>query len=292
MIKSMTGYGKAEMAAGNGRNVVEVRSVNHRYGEISVKLPRALLSMEHAVRKCVAESVKRGKVEVFVQREGVVDTAALPKMNLTLARAYHEAFTSLKEALGLEDRVSLGLIATQKDVVVAGEGEAQGESALDDVLAVVRKAVDSLDAMRLREGALLMEDVRSRRETLATLLAAIRNRAPVAVAESAIRLRERVAQLSADAGVDEGRLAQEIAIMADRCDITEELVRFESHLQQLDETLLADEPVGRKLDFLMQELNREANTMGSKANDAEITACVVELKAELEKVREQVQNIE
>ena len=292
MIRSMTGYGKAETVSGNGRIAVEVRSVNHRYGEISVKLPRALIAMEHAVRKCVAERVKRGKVEVFVQREEKVESSSLPAVNLPLARAYHEAFTSLKEALGLDDRISLSLIAAQKDVLIAGEGATPAESVLDDVLAVVRKAVDSLDAMRLREGALLMDDVRSRREILASLLATIRKRAPAAVAESASRLKERVAQLAGESGVDEARLAQEIAIMADRCDITEELVRFESHLQQLDETLLADEPVGRKLDFLMQELNREANTMGSKANDAELTACVVEIKAELEKVREQVQNIE
>lgn len=291
MIKSMTGYGKAETAAGNGRIIVEARSVNHRYGEISVKLPRPFIAMEHSVRKCVAEKVKRGKVEVFVQREGDVDAASLPTVNLPLARAYRDAFASLKEALGLDDRISLGLIVAQKDVLVAGEAESPGESALDDVLTTVRRAVDSLDAMRLREGALLMADVRNRRETLATLLGAVRSRAPVAVAESASRLKERVAQL-AESVVDEARLAQEIAVMADRCDITEELVRFESHLLQLDETLLADEPVGRKLDFLMQELNREANTMGSKANDAEITAVVVELKAELEKVREQVQNIE
>ncbi len=292
MIKSMTGYGKAETAADNGRIIVEVRSVNHRYGEISVKLPRALRAMEHAVRKCVAERVKRGKVEVFVQREGLVDTATLPTVNFPLARAYHEAFVSLRDVLGLDERISLGLIAAQKDVLVAGEGEVPAESMLEDVLAVVRKAVDSLDAMRLREGALLIEDMRGRRETLATLLEAIRRRAPVVVAESASRLKERVAQLVGESGVDETRLTQEIAIMADRCDITEELVRFESHLQQLDETLLAGEPVGRKLDFLMQELNREANTMGSKANDGEITASVVEIKAELEKVREQVQNIE
>ncbi len=291
MIKSMTGYGKAETTADTGRIIVEVRSVNHRYGEISVKLPRAFMAMEQSVRKCVAEKVKRGKAEVFVQREAGVDAASLPTVNLSLARAYRDAFLSLKEALGLDDRISLGLIAAQKDVLITGEADSPEESVLDDVLAAVRKAVDSLDAMRLREGALLMADVRGRRETLATLLGEIRSRAPVVVAESASRLKERVAQL-AESVVDEARLVQEIAIMADRCDITEELVRFESHLQQLDETLLADEPVGRKLDFLMQELNREANTMGSKANDAEITALVVELKAELEKVREQVQNIE
>ena len=162
----------------------------------------------------------------------------------------------------------------------------------EELLAAAGDAVDNLDAMRLREGAALMEDLASRRESLSTLIARVAERAPLVVADAAKRLTERVALLAGESGVDEGRMAQEIAFMADRCDITEELVRFDSHLRQFDETLLMDEPVGRKLDFLLQELNREVNTIGSKANDPEITSCVVQLKAELEKIREQIQNIE
>ena len=156
----------------------------------------------------------------------------------------------------------------------------------------MRDAVDNLDAMRLREGRALLEDLQARRASLSGLITRITARAPAAIAENAARLKARVTQLTAESGVDEGRLLQEIAFMADRCDITEELVRFSSHLQQVDETLELTEPVGRKLDFLIQELNREVNTIGSKANDAEITSCIVELKSELEKIREQVQNIE
>jgi uncharacterized protein (TIGR00255 family) len=293
MIKSMTGYGKAEAALDTGRIIVEVKSVNHRYGEVFVKIPRSLMSYENEVRKCVAGRLKRGKIEVFVQQEGSAAAGSLPVLNLELAKAYHEVFLKMREALGLHEQVTLALIAAQKDVLGTGEREEEGTDDPQQVLlAAVTAAVDSIDAMRLREGAALMEDLAARRATLADLIARVSLRSPQVVAETAQRLKERVAQLAGETGVDETRIAQEIAFLADRCDITEELVRFDSHLGQFDETLLLDEPVGRKLDFLLQELNREVNTIGSKANDAEITALVVQLKAELEKIREQVQNIE
>jgi uncharacterized protein (TIGR00255 family) len=292
MIKSMTGYGKAEAVAKAGRIIVEIRSVNHRYGEIYIKLPRVLMPFENEVRKCVAGRLKRGKIEVFVQQEEVSGGSALPVLNLHLARAYHELFTRMKESLGLHEPVTLALLSSQKDVLGLGESEAAVESLQEELFAAVRGAVDNLDAMRWREGVALMEDLKERRETLSTLIDRVAERAPQVVVETAKKLKERVAQLAGDISVDEGRIAQEIAFMADRCDITEELVRFGSHLRQFDETLLMDEPVGRKLDFLLQELNREVNTVGSKANDAEITSCVVQLKAELEKIREQIQNIE
>jgi len=293
MIKSMTGYGKAEAATEAGRLIVEIRSVNHRYGEIYVKIPRALMPFENEVRKCVAGQLKRGKIEVFVQQEGVAGAISHPVLNLQLARAYHEMFMRMKEALGLHEPVTLSLIAAQKDVLsLGGEDEGAAETLQKELLAAVGGAVDNLDAMRLREGAALMEDLVSRRESLSTLIARVAEHAPQVVVDSAKRLKERVEQLAGDSGVDEGRIAQEIAFMSDRCDITEELVRFGSHLRQFDETILMDEPVGRKLDFLLQELNREVNTIGSKANDSDITSCVVQLKAELEKIREQVQNIE
>ncbi|ACM20496.1 stationary phase survival protein, YicC family, YicC_N and DUF1732 domain-containing [Geotalea daltonii FRC-32] len=292
MIKSMTGYGKAEADSQTGKLTVEIRSVNHRYGEIFVKLPRLYMPFENEVKKAVGQKLKRGKIEVFIQREETAAGGAMPVVNLELAKGYYQAFSSIRDAIGLKEEVPLSLITGQRDVIGAGEIAAVPESVPTELLAAVESAANNLDAMRSREGEALLDDLQKRRAFLSVLIARIAGRAPQVVADYAVRLKERVAQLSGDSTVTEERLAQEIAIMADRCDITEELVRFNSHLQQFDETIVLTEPVGRKLDFLLQEINREVNTIGSKANDGEIAACVVELKAELEKIREQVQNVE
>lgn len=292
MIKSMTGYGKAVTETEQGRTIVELRAVNHRYGEISVKLPRNLIAFETDVRKLVGNRLKRGKIDVFVQREEHGAVTAQPQVNLPLARAYRDAFGQLRSELGLPDQVTLQLILAQRDVLVAGEVGEDEELLREEVLRTVGAALDALETMRAREGEALLVDLVARRATLARLIERVAERAPAVVSEYADRLRERLAQLLGGSGVDETRFVQEVAIMADRSDVTEELVRFRSHLVQLDDTLALAEPIGRKLDFLMQELNREVNTIGSKANDAEMAALVVELKAELEKIREQVQNIE
>lgn len=292
MIKSMTGYGKAVTETEQGRTIVELRAVNHRYGEISVKLPRNLIAFETDVRKLVGNRLKRGKIDVFVQREEHGAVTAQPQVNLPLARAYRDAFGQLRSELGLPDQVTLQLILAQRDVLVAGEVGEDEELLREEVLRTIGAALDALETMRAREGEALLVDLVARRATLARLIERVAERAPAVVSEYADRLRERLAQLLGGSGVDETRFVQEVAIMADRSDVTEELVRFRSHLVQLDDTLALAEPIGRKLDFLMQELNREVNTIGSKANDAEMAALVVELKAELEKIREQVQNIE
>lgn len=291
MIKSMTGYGKGEASYGGGAITVEIRSVNHRYGEIYVKLPRNLIIFENDVRKLVAERLKRGKIEVFLQHEAGVDGSPLT-VNLPLARAYHDAFTTLKKTLGLSGEVTLSMIAGQKEVLVADESHAIDESLRESLLAAVRNAVENLETMRLKEGEALLDDLRKRKQALSLLAGKVKQRAPLVVSEYGERLKERVAQITNGSIVNEDRLVQELAIMADRCDITEELVRFESHLVQFHDTIALSEPVGRKLDFLLQEMSREVNTMGSKANDAEIARNVVELKTEIEKIREQVQNIE
>lgn len=292
MIRSMTGYGKAEAPLPAGRLVAEIRSVNHRYGDISIKIPRALMEFENDVRKAVAVWLKRGKIEVFLQIAGGTEAGGLPVLNLPLARAYHGIFVRMKEELEIEDPITLALLAAQKDVLAGGGNEDFDESLHQELLSLVESALEKTDAMRRREGAILLEDLKARRGSLSMLIGKIAERAPEVMAETGKKLKERVSLLIGDCGVDEARLAQEIAFMADRGDITEELVRFNSHLCQFDETLLLDEPVGRKLDFLVQELNREVNTIGSKANDVGITTIVVQLKAELEKIREQVQNIE
>jgi uncharacterized protein (TIGR00255 family) len=292
MIKSMTGYGKGEAAYVGGRIIVEVRCVNHRYGEVTVKLPRALMQFENEIKKRAAELLNRGKIDIFIQVEGGI-TLGMPSANLPLARGYYKAFSSIREALGLGEDISLALIASQRDVIsVAAETEGPLEVIPAELTAALEDALRRVDEMRLFEGESLMNDFVKRRETLRQLIAQVSARAPSVVSEYAARLKERIVQLCSESNVPEERLALEVAVLADKCDITEELVRLESHLRQFDETLERSEPVGRKLDFLLQEINREVNTIGSKANDAQIAASVVELKAELEKIREQVQNIE
>ncbi len=287
----MTGYGKAEASDDQGKITVEMRTVNHRYGEISVKLPRALICLENEVRKVVSGRLKRGKIDVFIQLESVA-TSRPPVVNTSLARDYFAAFTALNNELGILEPIPLHLIISQKDVLAVAENDLEAEGMREGLLAVVESAVEALETMRLREGRELHEDLRMRRETLSRIIEEISRRAAHVPVEYAEKLAQRLAQLEMKNMPDEARIAQEVVLMADRCDITEELVRFASHLVQFDAALASSEPVGRKLDFLMQELGREVNTIGSKANDSDIATCVVELKAELEKIREQIQNIE
>jgi uncharacterized protein (TIGR00255 family) len=214
-------------------------------------------------------------------------------IDMALARCYHAAFTDMKQQLGIDGPVSLELIASQKELILREEQVEMDDSLMQqELLPLVKLAVEQMDAMRQREGAALQADLQQRQEELRTLIDKIAQRAPQVVADYAERLRQRISQLATDCTVEDGRLLQEIAIMADRCDVTEELVRLKSHLEQFAETMQLHEPVGRKLDFLLQEINREVNTIGSKANDVQIATMVVALKAELEKIREQVQNIE
>jgi uncharacterized protein (TIGR00255 family) len=292
MLKSMTGYGKGEGSSEVGRVTAEIRSVNHRYAEVGVKLPRGFLAHEQEVRRLVQERLRRGKVDVLIQFEQSNSATVEPAINLPLARGYLEALTRLRHEFALSGEVTLEFLASQRDVLVSAESQLDVAAVRAPLTAAVGAALDQLETMRQQEGKALDADLCQRRQTLAALLDRIRQRAPQMVIDGASRLKERLTQLLADVAIDPTRLAQEVALLADRSDITEELVRFDSHLGQLDLILAADESVGRKLDFLLQEMNREVNTIGSKANDLTITSVVVELKGELEKIREQVQNIE
>ncbi len=294
MTRSMTGYGKAEVTGVGGKFTVEIRSVNHRYGEVSVKLPRQLLSLEGDIRRRMSERFKRGKIDVFIQFEPAAGSVTPPVANIPLALAYNEAFGQIRQALGVYDHVPFDLILAQKDVltVAAQEATVDLEEQSADLHAALNAASDSMEAMRLKEGEQLAREIIGRASLVSEMVESVAQRAPVAVAANGERLRERISRLLGETPVDEMRLAQEVAILADRMEITEELVRLRSHFKQFHSTMGMNEPVGRKLDFLLQEMNREVNTIGSKANDAEIAAIVVELKSELEKVREQIQNIE
>lgn len=292
MIKSMTGYGKGQAAAEGVALTVEIRSVNHRYSDISVKVPRALLALEGEVKKKVGERLRRGKIDVFVNQEPGAAVGSVPTLNPAMADAYMTLFEEMRERFGLQGEVPLSLLVSQRDVIVQREEEV-GEGALRPCLdAALAKALEAAEKMRLAEGEALRSDMEARLVAIEEILGLVEGRAPQVPLEWQGRLQERLSRLGGDIALDPQRVAQEIAVFADRCDITEEIVRFRSHLQQFRALLEAAEPVGRQMDFLVQEINRETNTMGSKSNDADLTRLVVSLKSEVEKVREQVQNIE
>lgn len=292
MIRSMTGYGKGEAGCPRGNFVVEVRCVNHRYAELAVKLPRMFLAGELELRKAAGARIRRGKADIFVQWDPQAASVQAPPINVAVAKGYCHAFQELAHELRLSPEIPLSLIIAQRNVLQETAAVEDEQDLLPELLRALAAALDGLDGMRLREGEALAADLRERRMVLEQLAGEVRDRAPQVIDEYRERLRQRLERLLEGVELDPQRLAQEVAVMADRCDITEELVRLQSHFAQFDEIVQLDEPVGRKLDFLMQEFNREVNTIGSKANDAAITALVVKMKAELEKMREQVQNVE
>jgi uncharacterized protein (TIGR00255 family) len=292
MIKSMTGYGKGEAVSQQGNFSVEIRSVNHRYGEVSVRMPRVLFSQENDIKRLASTVLKRGKIDVTVQWEEASGVDSIPQLNSELAAGYCETFRKLSGELGLSGEVPLALILSQKGVLRDSATTIDEAELLPQLTEAVRSAVCAIDGMRTREGEALAADLQERRRQVAEWVEQIRVRTPLMVTEYQQKLSARLEQLLGDVELDPARLAQEVALLADRCDITEELVRLGSHFAQFDEAFRLKEPVGRKLDFLMQEMNREINTIGSKANDAGIASLVIQVKAEMEKMREQVQNVE
>jgi len=292
MIKSMTGYGKGEAASPQGTFTAEIRSVNHRYGEVSVRMPRQFLALENEIKREVSAVLKRGKIDVSVQWEEASGADAVPQLNRELAKGYYDAFSRLNSELGLSQDVPLALILSQKGVMRDAAVAVEESELLPQLRQAVSGAVAAIEGMRYKEGEALASDLLARREQIARWVEQISQRTPQMVQEYQQKLAVRLEQLLGSTELDPARLAQEVALLADRCDITEELVRLASHFRQFDETLKLKEAVGRKLDFLMQEMNREVNTIGSKANDAAIATLVIQIKAEMEKMREQVQNVE
>lgn len=292
MLKSMTGYGKGETCSENFSVTVEIRTVNHRFSDISIKAPRYLMSLENDIRKKISTVVNRGKIDVFFQIEQDGEAGSAPKINHPVAASYMRLFREMSERYELSSDIPLELLASQKDVIEIRELSIENSELPELTLAALAKALEALQKMRLCEGEAMLKDIEPRLKSLDTLLTDIGRRAPFVVDEWQAKLKERLSRLPDDVTVDPQRIAQEIAVFADRCDISEEQARFASHLEQCEALLQLEEPVGRKIDFIIQELNREANTMGSKSNDAELTRVVVDIKAELEKIREQIQNIE
>ncbi|MHB8123675.1 MAG: YicC/YloC family endoribonuclease [Desulfuromonadaceae bacterium] len=292
MLKSMTGYGKGEATAPNGNFLVEIRAVNHRYGEISVRLPRSFYAFENEVKRLAASVLKRGKIDISVQWDEAAAANNAPQLDLAVARGYYDAYTRLVKELNVPQDPPISYIMSQKGVMKELSAAVDETELQPQLLAAVKVAVEALDVMRTREGEALAQDLQERRRQIAEWSNLVGERTPQVVLEYRQKLKARLEQLLEGAEIDESRLAQEVALLADRSDITEELVRLSSHFNQFDEALRSSEPVGRKLDFLMQEMNREVNTIGSKSNDAGITNLVIQIKAEMEKMREQVQNVE
>ena len=248
--------------------------------------------LENAVKRLVSAVLKRGKIDVTVQWEETTGAESVPQLDMAVARGYYEAFTRLAKELNAPQDVPVAFIMGQKGVMKDMAGTVDETELQSHLTGAVQSAVSAIDAMRTREGEALAVDLLARRRLIAGWVEQIAERSPQVVTEYRQKLKLRLDQLLNGVELDETRLVQELALMADRCDITEELVRLASHFSQFDEALHLAESVGRKLDFLMQEMNREVNTIGSKSNDAAITSLVVQIKAEMEKMREQVQNVE
>ncbi len=294
MVKSMTGYGRARETLNNRDITVEVRSVNNRYLDTTVKLPRAYIFTEDAIKQRVQKAVSRGKVDVFVSIDATAADETVVTVNEPLAKAYLEALRKIS-VLGvntLKGSYSAADVARFPDVLSVTKAEEDLESAQADICAVADKALAAYNAMRSTEGEKLAADIASRLDTIETLTGKVEERSPETVKEYREKLTARMQEVLQSTTIEESRILTEAAIYADKVAVDEETVRLRSHVSQLRGMLVSDEPMGRKMDFLIQEVNRESNTVGSKCNDVEIARVVVELKAEVEKIREQVQNIE
>jgi len=292
MLRSMTGFGASDLATAAGRYTVEARSLNHRFLEIIVRLPRELAPLEDRIRALVQGRVLRGRVEVAIMRENYGKRLRTVRIDLDLAKAFASALNELKQALELPGSPDLAMLSALPDLIRIEEQKEDLEAAWTAIAEAVEVALSRLVAMREREGARLTSDLGQRVRRLAERADEIERRAPLVVQEHAARLTRRIEELIGMPPVDEGRLAAEVAIFADRSDIAEETTRFRSHLAQMQQMLIGSGAAGRTLEFLVQELGREANTIGSKANDVEISRAVIAVKGELESLREQIQNLE
>ncbi|MBA2252566.1 MAG: YicC family protein [Nitrospirales bacterium] len=292
MIISMTGYGRSEEAWSGGTVTAELRSVNHRFCEIVVRLPKAVSSLEEELKRMIQQRCARGRIELTVSLSGGKEAGKQLTLDQALARQYHSLLRDLKKQLRLSGSIDVAMLAGYRDLISVSDRPVDEKRLLETAKRVTTEALSMLDQMRRREGAALAKDLKHRLHTVREEIGHVEKRCPHVAQEHLARLKARVAKLVELPELDEGRLSQELALYADRCDISEEVTRLASHLAQCETTLRSEEPVGRTLDFLLQEIGREVNTIGSKANDADIAMHVVKLKGELEKIREQVQNIE
>lgn len=292
MVKSMTGYGRAVETVNGREYTVELRSVNNRYLDCTVKLPRTLSFAEDAVKQAVKATISRGKVDVFIslRTEGAQDVKI--SLNAPVVEGYLAAMRQMVDAYGVRDDISVSALSQLPDVFTVEKPEVDEEALQADLMGVVDKALTQYDAMRSAEGKALENDLRGRGQTILELVTQVEAGSGQTVIDYRTRLENKLKEVLANTAIDESRILTEAAIFADKVAVDEETVRLRSHLDQMNHMLTAGGAIGRKLDFLLQEMNRESNTIGSKCSDVQLARIVVEIKAELEKIREQTQNIE
>jgi len=292
MIRSMTGFGRGESQEDGKKFLVEIKTVNHRYFDLFIKIPRQLSFLEDRVRDVVSKKLARGKIDIYISFEDSGENSKCVLLDEGLAKAYVEAVRLLRDKFDLEDDISVSLIAKYPDLLRVEKADEDEEKVWNLLKIALDNALESLINMREAEGRELSANLFERSLYIESIVKKIEIRSPEVVKEYKQKLDDRIKELLQQNIIDENRIAMEVAIFADRCSIDEEIVRLNSHLAQFRNTLDMEQPVGRKLDFLIQEMNREINTIGSKASDLEITRNVIEIKSEIEKLREQVQNIE
>ena len=292
MIRSMTGYGGAKGSC-QGLNIsVELKSVNNRYLDCSVRLPRGFLFEEDAVKAKVQSHISRGKVDVFVNIEAVGSEAVAVRVNEQLAAGYVGAIRQLSETFGLENSLSALALGRMPDVLTVEKQDADAETVTAAIAEIAEQALAAYDEMRAREGKKLQDDIAGRLDTIEAYVTQVERRSPETVKEYRERLYRKMTEVLQNTALDEQRILLEAGIFADKVAVDEETVRLRSHIAQMRSMLAEGSPIGRKMDFLVQEFNRESNTIGSKCNDGAVTKIVIELKSEIEKIREQIQNIE
>ena len=292
MVKSMTGYGRAVETVNGREFTVEIRSVNNRYLDCTVKLPRSFSFAEEAVKAAVKAAVSRGKVDVYISVRSETEADVQVTLNKPVVEGYLAAMRQMVSDYGVTDDISVSTLSRMSDVFVVDKPKADEDQLKADLLSVVEKALLAYDAMRVTEGLALENDLRSRANTILELVAQVEELNPKTVSDYRKRLEEKMREVLENKSIDESRILTEAAIFADKVAVDEETVRLRSHLEQMDAMLSGNGGIGRKLDFLLQEMNREANTTGSKCSDVKVARIVVDIKAELEKIREQTQNIE
>lgn len=292
MIKSMTGFGRCEIAENNRKFTVEMKSVNHRYLDVNVRMPKALGTFESAVRMELKNHVSRGKVDVFVTYEDFSERCSTVRYHKDVAEEYMKYLGQMAEDFGLDNDVRVSTLSKYPEVLTMEEADVDEEELWKELQKAVEGAARQFVDTRIAEGGHLREDLVGKLDGMLELVKFVEQRSPELIAEYRQKLEDRVRELLADAAVDEGRLLTEVTIFADKVCVDEEVVRLRSHIETMKNALREGGAIGRKLDFIAQEMNREANTILSKANDLEISNCAIELKTEIEKVREQIQNIE